>query len=138
VTSDLEEQKRKVVAQATSLVGEWLGTSESPVGDGFDAAAAQEFVATFYEHAPPADIVACGVAHLAGGALALWRFAARRTRGEALVRVYNPTVAKDGWASDHTIVEIVNDDMPFLVDSVSAAINDRGRRFGWSSILSSR
>ena len=127
MTSDLEEQKRKVVAQATSLVGEWLGTSESPVGDGFDAAAAQEFVATFYEHAPPADIVACGVAHLAGGALALWRFAARRTRGEALVRVYNPTVAKDGWASDHTIVEIVNDDMPFLVDSVSAAINDRGR-----------
>src|SRR2546430_12490942 len=33
----------------------------------------------------------------------------------------------DGWSSPHTIVEIVNDDMPFLVDSVTAAVNDSGR-----------
>ena len=42
------------------------------------------------------------------------------------MRVYNPSTASDGWTSPHTIVEIVNDDMPFLVDSATAAINDRG------------
>ena len=54
-------------------------------------------------------------------ALALWRFAEQRQNGAAQVRVYNPDPAADGWSSPHTIVEIVNDDMPFLVD-----FGDRG------------
>jgi glutamate dehydrogenase len=32
--------------------------------------------------------------------------------------VYNPTFDQDGYDSTHTIVDIVTDDMPFLVDSV--------------------
>src|SRR6185369_1356253 len=42
------------------------------------------------------------------------------------VRVLSPTVAEHGWASRHTVIEIVNDDMPFLVDSTSAEINRQG------------
>ena len=53
----------------------------------------------------------------------MWRFAGRRRPGQAKIRVYNPEPAVDGWSSPHTIVEIVNDDMPFLVNSVTAAIN---------------
>ena len=85
------------------------------------------FIAKLYEHVPPGDIAARTPADLCGGALALWRFAARRQRGAAKVRVGNPDAAGDGWSSPHTIVEIVNDDMPFLVDSVTAAINESGR-----------
>ena len=59
--------------------------------------------------------------------MSLWRFAERRQPGHAKVRVYNPDLAADGWSSPHTIVEIVNDDMPFLVDSVSLAINASSR-----------
>jgi len=33
---------------------------------------------------------------------------------------------RDGWASTHTVVEIVNDDMPFLVDSVTMEVNRQG------------
>ena len=64
-------------------------------------------------------------------------FRGRRRPGEARVRVYNPG-AGDGWSSPHTIVEIVDDDMPFLVDSVTAAINESGRevRLGIHPILS--
>ena len=40
--------------------------------------------------------------------------------------MFNPTVAEHGWQSTHTVVEIVNDDMPFLVDSVSMEINRHG------------
>ncbi|MFX8786199.1 hypothetical protein ABTM90_20465, partial [Acinetobacter baumannii] len=39
--------------------------------------------------------------------------------------VYNPRLAEHGWASTHTVVEIVNDDMPFLVDSITAELNRR-------------
>jgi glutamate dehydrogenase len=119
VTSDIEDRKKTAVAQAGALIAARL--------DGGESVAARGFLEALYEHAPPADIVARSPGDLAGGALALWQFGARRAPGEVLVRVYNPATAKDGWTSAHTIVEIVNDDMPFLVDSASAAINDRGR-----------
>ena len=50
---------------------------------------------------------------------------AARSAGEPRLRVYNPTLEEHGWQSTHTVVEIVNDDMPFLVDSVSMALNRR-------------
>ncbi|HEV2336703.1 MAG TPA: NAD-glutamate dehydrogenase domain-containing protein, partial [Stellaceae bacterium] len=87
----------------------------------------QRFIAELYAHVPPSDVAARSPADLCGAALALWRFAARRQSGGAMVRVYNPDGGRDGWSSHHTIVEIVNDDMPFLVDSVTASVNDGGR-----------
>ena len=42
------------------------------------------------------------------------------------VRVFNPTIEEHGWQSTHTVVEIVNDDMPFLVDSVTMEVNRHG------------
>jgi glutamate dehydrogenase len=118
VTHEIDQQKTEAVAQARALAATQPETDES-----LNPAA---FIAVFYEHAPPADIAERSPEDLCAGALALWRFAARRGPGEARVRVYNPTPAQDGWASPHTIVEIVNDDMPFLVDSATAAINSRG------------
>ncbi len=118
VTSDIETTKAEAVERAAKLAGGRPEPRESGPG--------KEFIAAFYEHAPPVDIAARDAEDLCGGALALWQFGARRQPGEARVRAYNPTRAGDGWHSPHTIVEVVNDDMPFLVDSVTAAINERG------------
>ena len=54
--------------------------------------------------------------------------AARRAApaGAPKVRVFSPTPGADGWGSRHTIVQVVNDDMPFLVDSVSLEIARQG------------
>jgi glutamate dehydrogenase len=54
--------------------------------------------------------------------------ASGRERGAAgrIVRVMNPTRDADGWESPHTVVEVVSDDAPFLVDSVSSALVRRG------------
>ncbi|MDH3771001.1 MAG: NAD-glutamate dehydrogenase, partial [Nitrospirota bacterium] len=54
------------------------------------------------------------------------RFGQERRPRQAKVRVYNPQIEQHGWQSTHTVVEIVNDDMPFLVDSVSIALNQLG------------
>ncbi|MBS0211671.1 MAG: NAD-glutamate dehydrogenase [Proteobacteria bacterium] len=43
-----------------------------------------------------------------------------------LVRVFNPDVKRDGWTCTHTVIEVVNDDMPFLVDSVGLAMTHAG------------
>ncbi len=53
-------------------------------------------------------------------------FARNRKPGTPSVRLFNPTLAKQGWESPHTVLQIVNDDMPFLVDSVMMALAERG------------
>ena len=53
-------------------------------------------------------------------------FARSRKPGTPSVRLFNPTRAKHGWESPHTVLQIVNDDMPFLVDSVTMALAERG------------
>ena len=122
MTTDLAQDKQAAVERAQLLATERPDISES----GPSRTALRALIGAFYEHAPPAAVAARSPDDLYAGALALWRLAARRRPGEARVRIYNPTPAKDGWSSPHSIVEIVNDDMPFLVDSVGAAINERG------------
>jgi glutamate dehydrogenase len=114
-----EAHKTRLVRKAAAIAGERLEAAERGI--------AERVVSTFYEHVPPDDVAAGNPRDLAGAALSLWRFAARRRPGQAKVRVFNPDAATDGWSASHTIVEIANDDMPFLVDSVTAAINTADR-----------
>ena len=44
-----------------------------------------------------------------------------------LLRALNPTREQHGWHSSRTVIEIVNDDMPFLVDSVFNELARQGR-----------
>jgi len=119
VVSTIEAKKATLVHKAAALAGQLF--------DPADQAAADRFIAQFYEHVPPADVAERTPRNLYGAALSLWRLGERRRPGQAKIRVHNPDPAADSWSSPHTIVEIVNDDMPFLVDSVTAAINDGGR-----------
>ncbi|MDB6082909.1 MAG: hypothetical protein JWN43_790 [Gammaproteobacteria bacterium] len=64
----------------------------------------------------PQELAAIALSHLG---------LARRRRGRALVRVFNPTLREDGYTSAHTVIEMVNDDMPFLVDSIGLALTQR-------------
>src|SRR5216684_2209407 len=61
----------------------------------------------------------------AAAATSLLAFARRRLPGVAKVRVFNPSVPDHSFESRHTIVQIVNDDMPFLVDSITNEFNRR-------------
>ena len=63
---------------------------------------------------------------LCGALLSHWQFGVTRAAGRPKVRVLSPTVAEHGWASRHSVIEIVNDDMSFLVDSTAAEINRQG------------
>ncbi|MBK0400826.1 NAD-glutamate dehydrogenase [Limibaculum sp. M0105] len=61
-----------------------------------------------------------------GATLALWKFCQKRSPGTCKLRIYNPRIAEHGWESSHTIIEALNDDMPFLVDSLTVLITERG------------
>ncbi len=80
------------------------------------------FVAEYYARTAPEDIEGRSVEDTYGAAMAHLSFARHRTPGQPLVRVYSPEQDTHGFASPFTIIEIVNDDMPFLVDSLSNEI----------------
>jgi glutamate dehydrogenase len=85
-----------------------------------------QFLRGFYANVEQEDLAAQDSNQLAAAAWSHLAFAARRRRGHALVRVFNPTLGEHGFSSAHTVVQIVNDDMPFLVDSVGLALTERG------------
>ncbi|HET9125506.1 MAG TPA: NAD-glutamate dehydrogenase [Solirubrobacteraceae bacterium] len=81
-----------------------------------------EFVRQFFHWVPAQDLRERELDVLAGTVLGEWELSARRQPGEAKVRVFNP----EAWRSPYTVVEIVCDDMPFLVDSVTMELSRRG------------
>ena len=90
------------------------------------------FIAAYFESTDPDEIAARGPATLFAVANAHWRLLdTPRAAHSAKVRVFNPTLAEDGFVCEHTVVQIVNDNMPFLVDSVTMAINRSGRTAHW-------
>src|SRR5579863_4148920 len=89
-------------------------------------AAVEPFLLHYYEQADADDVQSRSIADLYGAAMAHWQTAQKFVSGSEQLRVYNPVLDQHGWHSDHTVVEIVNDDMPFLVDSVTMAVNRLG------------
>ncbi|MBT5079834.1 MAG: NAD-glutamate dehydrogenase [Rhodospirillaceae bacterium] len=81
------------------------------------------FFEQFYARVPTEDVNEASAENLYGAALSLWKFAAQRTADQTKLRVYNPRMEEHGWKSPHTIVEIVTEDMPFLVDSITSNLN---------------
>ncbi len=109
------QARSRLIGQVVQAVGKRLSAAK--------AKRAEVFVRQFLANVPPADLRGESADNLAGGVLALWDSLQQRTPGKASVRAYNPDPDRDGWESPHSVIEVINDDMPFLVDSVTAEIN---------------
>ena len=113
--SDAEARKadliRKTVAQSKKRLGKNAQNRFSP------------FLKAYYANVPSQDIQDNSPATLFALAHGHWKQSQVRSRRKALIRVFNPDAKKDGWQCNYTVIEIINDDMPFLVDSITAEIN---------------
>ena len=118
--SKLEEQKQQVLDGVLKL----LGTRVAPA----EQSELQRFVLHYFSQVDAEDIVTKNADDLYGAALAHYSFARNFSKGSAKLRVYNPKLEAHGWESSSTVVEIINDDMPFLVDSVTMEVNRLGYR----------
>src|SRR5438552_1765317 len=81
----------------------------------------RRFLQIYFANVDAEDLQRRNTVELAQAALSHLIFAGQRRRS-ALVRVFNPTLREHGFVSPHTIIDVVNDDMPFLVDSVSLGL----------------
>ncbi len=110
--------KSELIEGVLALVRQKVGSEQ--------VAAAVDFVARYFSQVDPEDLAERSIADLYGAALSHWHFMQRHVSGTARLRVYNPTLEEHGWQSTHTVIEIVNDDMPFLVDSITMEVNRQG------------
>jgi glutamate dehydrogenase len=83
---------------------------------------AQAFASHFLRRVSADDLAARPVETWTNLVLGMLEFIRVRRPGSPSVRVFNPSTEQNGWESTHTVVDIITDDMPFLVDSVGIAI----------------
>ena len=115
-------QRDDVISKAATVAASRRGTGGPP------PEAAATYLRQYYRHVAPDDLADRSDVDVYGAAMSQYRLAGERPQGRALVRVFTPTVADHGWsAAGHTVVEVVTDDMPFLVDSVTMELNEEGR-----------
>lgn len=111
----LDESRQQLLQSAARLAGRSPG---EPV---------EKLLRRYYRHVVTEDLLARRPEDLLGAAISHRGLAANRPVGSVNVRVFTPTVEQEGWTTGHTVVEIVTDDMPFLVDSVSAYLSQQDR-----------
>ena len=105
----------KKISRLEALIAERIPTKK--------AADLKSFAKTYYSNVAPEDIIPLSDDDIYGAVLSHWNFCQRRKPGEIKIRVFNPTIEEHGWQSSHTIIEVVLDDMPFLVQSIIMAVN---------------
>jgi glutamate dehydrogenase len=110
-----DKLKQQLIDEVVRFVGDRIERKRAPL--------IEAFIRQFYALVPLADIAGESPEDLFCAAISLANFSAQRQEKQTKVRVFNPRVDEHGWRSPHTVVEIVNDDMPFLVDSVTAELN---------------
>ncbi|WP_030459592.1 NAD-glutamate dehydrogenase [Kitasatospora sp. NRRL B-11411] len=88
-------------------------------GEGLSNGALAAYLHHYYLHTAPEDVINRDPVDVYGAAASHYRLGLKRPQGTAEVRVHTPTVEENGWSCGHTVVEVVTDDMPFLVDSVT-------------------
>ncbi|WP_416953924.1 NAD-glutamate dehydrogenase [Nocardioides sp. T5] len=109
-----------------------MATSEKTKEKQLDAATAArpewgDLVRDYYRHVAPDEVAERSPQDLLGAVASHRELASSRPQGTAAVRVVTPTIADAGWsASGRSVVEVVTDDMPFLVDSVTMELNRLG------------
>ncbi|AEW94366.1 MULTISPECIES: NAD-glutamate dehydrogenase [Streptomycetaceae] len=122
----LDEAKAELLTRA-ARVAENSPAGGQP-GQGLDTTeAVQTFLHRYYLHTAPEDLLDRDPVDVYGAALSHYRLAESRPQGTANVRVHTPTVEENGWTCSHTVVEVVTDDMPFLVDSVTNELSRQDR-----------
>ncbi len=122
----LDEAKAELLDRA-ARVAENSPAGGEP-GPGLDTTeAVQTFLQRYYLHTAAEDIMDRDPVDVYGGAMSHYRLAEVRPQGTANVRVHTPSVEENGWTCSHTVVEVVTDDMPFLVDSVTNELSRQDR-----------
>jgi glutamate dehydrogenase len=86
------------------------------------SAGLKDFLKTFYSKAPVDDVCQNDAVTLARAAQSQWALTAERETDEAAIRIYCPSQDEKDWPLARTVIDIVQDDRSFIIDSIVAEI----------------
>ena len=113
-----DEELASLLDKAAALAQD-EGMTIAGVGD------LRNFLGAYYRHLPVEELAEAGPARLAGVAAEHARMAAERPQGRALVRLSAGGMCS-ALEESRGSVDIVTDDMPFLVDSITMELTRHG------------
>ncbi len=121
--AELEQEKSEKIAAVAArgaAIADELGQEPEKV---------RAFLRHYFRHVDAADVDERSIEDLLGLVESHYRLALRRPAARATIDIQTPVAADDGWsAGGATVIQIVTDDRPFLVDSVTMEM----LRQGWS------
>jgi glutamate dehydrogenase len=117
MTGKLDTTKDGLLARAADMCTHTPGVHHESPGEALD------YLRLYYRHVAPEDLLDRDPIDVYGPAMSHRHLGEERPHGRAKVRAYTPTIEEHGWDPGHTVVEVVTDDMPFLVDSVTMELN---------------
>jgi glutamate dehydrogenase len=120
-----KQQQRRASDNSGNLIDEIVSSRPKSKATGTQKET-ERYLRQYFAHVAYEDLHGRSPVIMGQAAVSHLDFGRVRKPGQALLRVFNPVEGKHGYQSRYTIVEMVNDNMPFLVDSVSAAINRQG------------
>ena len=83
----------------------------------------KQFIRQFYAKVPTAELLHTDTKYSAALAASAYQFFSERKAGVPKIRIFTPTLKEHGYHSKHIVIELINDDMPFLVDSLTAELS---------------
>ncbi|GLR64213.1 NAD-glutamate dehydrogenase [Marinospirillum insulare] len=83
------------------------------------------FAEHFYKFAALEELTSWSEDIFNGATLSTWKFLQSFNGDTPKIRLFNPDINLDGWQSPHTFIQLLNTDMPLLVDSLRLLINRR-------------
>ncbi|MBY6212256.1 NAD-glutamate dehydrogenase [Microbulbifer agarilyticus] len=112
----ITDSREELLEQVSDIIREKLGDKAGPV---------ISFAEQYLNQYPLEDLAGRRLVDIYGCIYTCWDFIQQRDDDGPKVRVFNPRLEDHGWECSHTVVCVLQRDMPFLVDSVRMEINQR-------------
>ena len=85
----------------------------------------QELARRFFNHYPLEELMGRRLSDVFGSLYQWWQFIQHYDGEGPRLRLFNPSLAEDAWVCPHTVLVVLQKDMPFLVDSIRIELNRR-------------
>jgi len=115
---DPEESRSDLILKLDKIIDEKLPVNEANL--------VKTFLQQYYLGVSSYDLRSKSVLDLYGALISHWHYLSPRKPGDTKVRVYNPQLEQHGWQSPHTVIEVVHDNKPFILDSLRLALTTMG------------
>ncbi len=114
----LEQQKQQIIDEVCQTLATRFDDADNPLR--------QQLARLYYQESIPKEVVRYQHEDMVGALNCLWHHVRQRQPDEDKFHIYQPNYAEHGWENSHTIIDIVADNRPFLISSISGALATPG------------